>query len=131
MEFGKACEGLSWNHGTSTPHRSETNCIAERAVPRVKEGTSAVLLQPGLDEKWWADFAECHCYLRNIQDLLGDGRTPYERRFGEPLNGPVIPFGAMVEYHPISPRDLSRIHQFGKKVLPGVFLGRELIAKGI
>ena len=41
LEFGKACEDLSWNHCTSTPHRSETNGIAERAVRRVKEGTSA------------------------------------------------------------------------------------------
>ena len=45
LEFGKACEDLSWNHCTSTPHRSETNGIAERAVRRAKEGTSAVLLQ--------------------------------------------------------------------------------------
>ena len=30
LEFGKACEDLSWNHCTSTPHRSETNGIAER-----------------------------------------------------------------------------------------------------
>ena len=45
LEFGKACEDLSWTHCTSTPHRSETNGIAERAVRRVKEGTSAVLLQ--------------------------------------------------------------------------------------
>ena len=51
LELGKACEDLSWNHCTSTPHRSETNGIAERAVRRVKEGTSAVLLQPGLNEK--------------------------------------------------------------------------------
>ena len=43
LECGKACEDLSWNHCTSTPHRSETNGIAERAVRRVKEGTSAVL----------------------------------------------------------------------------------------
>ena len=50
LEFGKACEDLSWNHCTSTPHRSETNGIAERAVRRIKEGTSAVLLQSGLDE---------------------------------------------------------------------------------
>ena len=55
IEFGKACEDLSWNHCTSTPHRSETNGIAERAVRRVKEGTSAVLLQSGLNESWWAD----------------------------------------------------------------------------
>ena len=39
---------------TSTPHRSETNVIAERAVRRVKEGTSAVLLQSGLNGSWWA-----------------------------------------------------------------------------
>ena len=30
LEFGKSCEELSWNHCTSTPHRSETNGIAER-----------------------------------------------------------------------------------------------------
>ena len=49
LEFGKACEVLSWNHCTSTPHRSETNGITERAVRSVTEGTSAVLLQSGLE----------------------------------------------------------------------------------
>ena len=48
LEFGKSCEDLSWNHCTSTPHRSKTNGVAERAVRIVKDGTSAVLLQPGL-----------------------------------------------------------------------------------
>ena len=48
LEFGKSCEELTWNHCTSTPNRSETNEIAERAVRRVKEGTSVVLLQSGL-----------------------------------------------------------------------------------
>ena len=51
LELGKACEDLSWNHCTSTPHRSETNGVAERAVRRIIEGTSAVLLQSGLEEK--------------------------------------------------------------------------------
>ena len=69
LEFGKSFEDLSWNHCTSTRHRSETNGIAERAVRSVKGGTSAVLLQSGLDEKWWEDSMECCCYLRNIQDL--------------------------------------------------------------
>ena len=55
LEFGKSSEDLSWNHCASTPHRSETNGIAERAVRRVKEGTSAVLLQSALNENWWAD----------------------------------------------------------------------------
>ena len=35
---------------------------------------------------------ECCCYLRDVQDLLADGKTPYERRFGEPFKGPIIPF---------------------------------------
>ena len=131
LEFGKSCEDLSWNHCTSTPHRSETNGIAERAVRRVKEGTSAVLLQSGLDENWWADSMECYTYLRNIQDLLSDGKTPYERRFGEPFKGPIIPIGSLVEYHPITAKDQSRIHQCGKKLSAGLFFGYALYAGGI
>ena len=131
LEFGEACEDLSWNHCTSTPYRSETNGIAERAVRRVKEGTSAVLLQSGLNESWWADSMECYTYLRNVTDLLCDGKTPYERRFGQPFNGPIVPFGSLVEYHPVTAKDQSRIHQFGKKVLPGLFLGYALYAERI
>ena len=37
----------------------------------------------------------------------------------------------MVEYHPITAKDESRIHQFGKKVVPGLFLGYALYAGGI
>ena len=71
---------------------------------------------------------ECYCFLRNIQDLLSDGKTPYERRFGVSLNGPIIPFKAVVEYHPISAKDLSRLHQFGPKVLRRKFLSCALHA---
>ena len=61
---------------------------------------------------------------------MSDEKTPHERRFGAPVKGPIIPFGAMVEYHPFSGKDLSRLHQFGSKVLPGKFLGRALHAGG-
>ena len=67
LGLSKACEDLSWDHCSSTPHRSETNGIAERAVRRVKEGTSVVLLQSGLDENWWADSMECYTYLRTFK----------------------------------------------------------------
>ena len=30
---------------------------------------------------------ECYTFLRNVQDLLSDGKTPYERRFGQPFKG--------------------------------------------
>ena len=119
--LANACEDLSWNHRASTPHRSETNGTTERAVRRIKEGTSAVLLKSGLDKKWSVEPTECYCYLRKIQDLWSDWKTPYERRFGMPFNGPAVPFGAMIECHPISDRDLSRLHQFGPKVLPSTF----------
>ena len=77
LEVGKSCEDLSWNHRTSIPHRSEMNGIAGRAVRRIEEGTSAVLLQSGSCQKWWADSMACYCCQRSVQDLL-------ERRFGEP-----------------------------------------------
>ncbi len=66
---------------------------------------------------------ECYTYLRNVTDSLSDGKTPYERRFGKPFEKLVIPFGSLVEYHPITAKDQSRIHQFGKTVFPGLFLG--------
>ena len=63
----------------------------------LKKGLSALLVQSGLQESRWAEAMECTCHLRNIQDLLSDGQKPYERRFGEPPKGPIIPFGSMIE----------------------------------
>ena len=34
--------------------------------------------------KWRVDSLEYYCYLRNVEDLLADGRTPCARRIGEP-----------------------------------------------
>ena len=76
------------------------------------------------------DSMGCYTYLRNVTDLLSDGKTPCERRFGQPFKGPIIPFGSLVEYYPITAKHQSRIHQFGKKVLPGLFLGYALYAGG-
>ena len=76
FEFSKSCEELCWNHCTSTSHRSETNTITHKQCAGVREWTFAVLLQSGLGNEWWADSMECYCYLRNIQYLLHDGKTP-------------------------------------------------------
>ena len=69
------------------------------------------------------------CETSQIYCLMG--RRPMKDVFGQPLKGPIIPFGSLVEYHPITAKDQSRIHQFGKKVLPGLFLGYALYAGGI
>ena len=62
------------------------------------------------------------------QDKLSVGKTLYKRRFGEIFKGPIIPFGSLVEYYPISAKDQSRIRK-QKKVLPGLFLGYALYAE--
>ena len=49
-EFIKAFDELNWPHDTSTPHRPQTNGVVERCVRVVKEGTSCVMVQSGLDE---------------------------------------------------------------------------------
>ena len=91
-EFIKAFEELQWPHDTSTPYRSETHGVAERAVRRVKEGTASALAQSGLSEEWWGAAMCCYCYLRNIVDkIAADGKTPYERRFGEAFFWPCYP----------------------------------------
>ena len=97
---------------------------------RIKEGASAVLLQSGLDEKWWAESMECYCYLRNIQDLLSDGKTLYDRQFEQPFKGPVIPFGAMVENHIFLLKTCPDCISSARKSFP-LFLGYTLHTGGI
>ena len=56
-------------------YRSEITEIAERAVRRVTERTSAVLVQSGLNEKWWSDAMECYHYLQDVQNLLANVKS--------------------------------------------------------
>ena len=93
---------------------------------RVKEGTPAVMLQSGLDESWWEDSMECYAYLRNIQDLLSDGKTPYDAVRSTIQRTNCSVWSGRIS--PISAKDLSRLHQFGPNVLPGIFLGYVLHA---
>ena len=65
------------------------------------------------------------CETSQIYYLMG--RRPMKDVLGN-NEGPIIPFGSLVEYHPFTAKDQSRIHQFGKKVLPGLFLGYPLYA---
>ena len=113
-----------------SPHRSETHEIAERAVRRMNEDNSSVLVQSGLQESWSAEATECDCYLGKVQDLQADGLTPHERRFNSPIEGSIIPFGAEVKFCLISSKDQGRVHQFGTNVLPGLSIRYVLKAVG-
>ena len=59
LVFTPACEDMCWNHVKSTPYRLETNGSTENAVRRVKEGTSVLVVQSGLSEKWWEEAMHC------------------------------------------------------------------------
>ena len=92
LEFGKACKDLYWNHCTSTPYRSQTHEIAERAVSRVKK----VRLRYCCNQVWMKDDGQIPWnavpVLRNIQDFLFDGKIPSDHVFGEPFKGPINRF---------------------------------------
>ena len=86
LEFGKAYEDLSWNHCTSTPHRSETNGIAERAVRRVKKVPVLYCCnQVWMKINWWADSMECYTCLRTSQIYYPMGRRPMKTVLGNHL----------------------------------------------
>ena len=73
---------------------------------------------------------EWYTYLAIVQHFLSDGKTSYERRFGQHLKDQ-FSIWSLREYYPIFAKCQSRIHQFGKKVLPGLFLGYAFYAEGI
>ena len=61
------------------------------------------------------------CETFKISCLMG--RRSMKDALENHLKDLIIPFGSLVEYYPISAKDQSRIHQFGEKVLPGLFHG--------
>ena len=124
QSLGKLCEKHGYTHewpvvksriwpsnGKSIPCKTLSSRDCRQAPAQVR------LVQAWFPKKW-PHSEDCYCYLRNFQDFLADGKT----------QGPVFPFGAVVEYHPISARDQSRFHQSGKKVLPEVFRESVLVA---
>ena len=118
LGFINACEELNWNHERSTPRRSDANGLADTSCTTIdRKALSSVLVQSALQENWWAEAMECHCFLRNVQDLVADGKTPHERRSNSPVEEPNIPFGAEVNIFQMSSKDQGRVHQFGTKVL--------------
>ena len=106
---------LEFLHDTSTRYQPQNNGIAERAVRRVKEGTSCVLVQSGLTYEWWREAQDCFCFLFTVVEKMTDGFTPYQSRFMRDFEGPLYPFGCEVQYKPASPAELQACHSYGEK----------------
>ena len=127
LEFGKACEDLSWDivrrHHTDQKQMGlqKEQCV-EWKKAHLRYYCNQVWMKTGGRIPWnavaiWETF--------KISCLMG------RHIWKAPFNGPVIPFGATVEYHLFCAKDQSGLHHFGAKVLPGIFLGYALYAGGI
>ena len=79
---------------TSQPHADQKPTKLPKAQSVEKQEYLCSSGSVGSSEKWWEKTMECFCYLRNKQGQLRDRTLPYERRFGTPFDGAVIPFGA-------------------------------------
>ena len=111
LEFGKSCEESSWNHCTSTPHRLETNAVEIRSGQWMLGGFHGMsLLSANCSASfiWWEITtwkAVRNAVWRTSNIVWSNGRiSPY-----------------------LCKRQ-SRLHQFGSKVLPGIFRGYALNA---
>ena len=95
--------------------------IYEHVRIRDTDGTVLDISETGLSDGCWSEAVERSCYLKDIQDSLADGRTPYVMRFHARFDGAVWPSGAAILRMPISQKDLDRLHQFREKILAGIF----------
>ena len=96
-ELLAAAKGLGWGRESSTPRVSETNAVAERAARTVVEGARALLSQAHLPLATWPYAVKYFCFALNIRILGGD--SAWNRRFQKGhFRGPVIPFGAQVQF---------------------------------
>ena len=86
------------------------------------------MVDSGLPDEWCDCAMECYCSLRIVRDKMAHGNIAYEKRCDVKFDGPLIPFGATVSSKPISSKDEAKLHQFGKKVLPGTFM--EYVSRG-
>ena len=120
LEFGKSCEDLSWNHRTSTPHRSETNGIAERAVRLVDKRN---FLQYCCNQDWMKDGG---MILLNAIAIFEMPNTSWQmgKLLMKGFKGAMIPLGAMSGYYLIFGRDKSRLHQSRENLERRYFGGR-------
>ena len=108
----RECVDLLWTHDTTTPHRSETNGVAERALLREKKGYS-------LNNR--SKLSTSRLVHSRKGDVLQRARQDGQRQDGARRTN--IFFRVQVSCKLVSHKDERRTHQFGKKILHEVFLG--------
>ena len=121
-ELISAMKILQCRHVLSRDYISKSNATAERAVRSVLEGTRVNLLQAGLNHWHWPHAARHWCFMQNVS-ATGDEPTPWELRFGSKFDGPMIPFGCLVDYWNGPRKKNKEGLRFEPTSSPGLFLG--------
>ena len=67
----------------------------------------------------WNDAKQFY-FLRYTIGILAKGKTAHEEYFGKPIRGPIIKFGAAVEYSPSCLEEQGWLYELGKAV-SGIF----------
>ena len=109
-ELLASAEELGYVYPTSTPGRPGTNGVAENKVRRVLSGARTAWLHAGLDPPWWPFAVRHYCFAENISretrhdedgDAFAEKHSAWKARHGKGhFNGPVIPFGCLVDFLP-------------------------------
>ena len=121
-ELISAMKILQCRHVLSRDHISKSNAQAERAVRSVLEGTRVNLLQAGLNHWHWPHAARHWCFMQNVIATGGD-KSPWELRFGSRFDGPLIPFGCLIDYWNGPRKKNKEGLRFDPTSSPGLFLG--------
>ena len=122
MEFANPSTALAWTHDTSTPHRLQTNGVAEKAVRWVKSETTSALIQSDLLEEWWHETVEYYCHLLNICDKMTDDTRH--------IKSDSMLLSKILRYRRERKSWVSRLHQCDVKINPKIVMDYSLSAGG-
>ena len=125
-ELVAAGKALGWWHDYSTDNRPASNGVVERQNRNVLEGLRSILLESGLEHKFWSQAVQCWCFLNNTTRVHEkDNMTPYQRRHGKKVKfeGQQIAFGAKIHYLPTADREVRQRHKAGPRMVECLFAG--------
>ena len=118
-------------HEISTPGVKQDNGVAERSNQTIEGGARTILLAAGLPTYFWP-FAVAHfSFAYNIACRFNGSDSSWNLRFKKgQFKGPIIPFGALVDFIQI-PSLTQAQSKFSPRAIPGVFMSYFLRPGGI
>ena len=125
-ELIQAAQELGIPHDQGTPGIKPRNGVGERVGRDLLEGARCILIHAGLPHKLWPLAGRYIAFSKNI--TITDGDSPWNKRHKKGnWDGPLHPFGCLVDYLPIpDQRDALNLGVKGKfetRSQRGIFLG--------